>query len=465
MNEASLEAGSFRDRSAHVFHRNGEVLRALSPRGLRNWEALASTAFFERATANGALIPTERLQGPVETDALKDWAAVLRHERLPFVSYPYEWSFGMLRDAALLQLDLLLGALDAGLTIKDATPYNVQWKGTSPVFIDIGSFEGWPAGEPWVGYRQFCEMFLYPLLLAAYCDVPFQPWLRGSLEGIDAATCKRLLGVRALARPGVFPHVYLQARAQAAYDSTRRDVRDDLRAAGFGVELIKANVRRLRRLVAGLRWTPGPSAWSDYAARTHYPAADAEQKRAFVRDVAMSREWGLVWDLGCNTGSFSRIAAERAKYVVALDADHVAVERLYQDLKADRNGRILPLVGNVADPSPDLGWRHRERRRLSERGRPDLVLCLALVHHLLIGANIPMDGLLDWLYELGGDLVIEFVTRDDSMVQGLLRNREDQYSDYDQATFERCLSLRFTIAKREALMEGRRILYYARRAA
>jgi hypothetical protein len=259
----------------------------------------------------------------------------LKHQPIPFISYPYEWSFGMLQDAALLQLQLLLAALEEQMTLKDASPFNVRWRGAQPLFIDIPSFERLPPGEPWVGYRQFCQLFLYPLFLQAYKDIPFQPWLRGSLGGIEPEHCRRLLSGRALLRPGVFLHVYLQAKAQSRYAQTERDIKKELQGAGFNTALIKANVHHLRKIIQKLRWRCTQSAWSDYSDHNTYTEKDREGKKDFVRQVVRSRPWGLVWDLGCNVGVFSRIAAENARYVVAMDADHLAIERLYQTLKAE----------------------------------------------------------------------------------------------------------------------------------
>ena len=463
MNEIALEPGSFRDRTARVFYHDGKVLRGLSGPALSEFEALAGTAFYRRFTDSGGIVATERRDSPPAASASGvEWAAVLEHERVPFVSYPYEWSFEMLRDAALLHLDLVLAALDEGMGLKDASAYNVQWKGVRPVFVDVASFYQRQSREPWVGYRQFCQMFLYPLLLQAYRDVPFQPWMRGSIDGIGAEVCLLLMGTRNFLRVGVFAHVYLQAKAQAAYSATARNVKADLNAAGFDTPMIKANASRLRTLVAGLQWKPAQSAWSEYVKCGHYDDADAKQKRDFVRNVAETRHWGLTWDIGANVGVFSRIVAERADHVIAMDADHVAVDRLYQALKHEGIPNVLPLVINVTDPSPALGWRNMERKVLEDRGRPELVLALALIHHVVIGGNIPMAEFIQWLRDLGGELIIEFVTREDPMVEALLRNKDDQYDDYDEQVFERELAARFTVIKRHALGSGARILYHAR---
>jgi precorrin-6B methylase 2 len=463
MSDIALEPGSFRDRTARVFYHDGKIFRGLNETALTEWRALSTTNFFRRLSGTGAIVPTQQrdLASLPLSSSDQQWAAVLEHETLPFISYPYEWSFEMLRDAALLQLDLVLAGLDEGIGLKDSSAYNLQWKGASPVFVDVASFYKRAEGEPWLGYRQFCQMFLYPLLVQAYRDVPFQPWMRGNIDGIDAEVCLNMLSARDYLRGGVLAHVYLQAKAQKAYNATTRDVRKDLSKAGFDKRIIKANAERLRALVAGLRWKPQQSTWSDYLKSGHYEASDAAQKRDFVREAAGTRNWNLAWDIGCNVGVFSRIAAERANYVVAMDADHQAIDKLYRALKSERVSNILPLIVNVTDPSPNLGWRNMERKRINERGRPELVLALALIHHVVIGGNIPMAEFVQWLRDLGGELVIEFVTRKDPMVVTLLRNKEDHYVDYDEDVFERELAARFRIKKRQPLGSGTRIMYHA----
>jgi SAM-dependent methyltransferase len=454
----ALEPGSFRDWDSRVFHDDGRILRALSEDGLRDWLALSESRLFAEAVAEGKLVPTAR----VDEASVAGAAAVLEHERIPFVSYPYEWTFAMLREAALLQLELLRRALDEDLILKDSSAYNVQWRGTRPVFIDVGSFERLREGEPWAGYRQFCMLYLNPLLLQAYKGVDFRPWLRGSLAGITPVEARRLLSFRDLFRRGVLTNVSLHARLERKHKDSSRDVKTELRRAGFRKELIVANVRRLEKLVRRLEWQPGPSAWSGYAATTSYGEADAERKEAFVREVVHTREWGLVWDIGCNEGRHARIAAENARYVVALDGDPGVVDRLYRALAAEGATSILPLVADVTDPSPALGWHGLERQTLDARGRPELTLCLALLHHVAISGNVPVSEFLSWLAELRTELVIEFPTRDDPRVATLLkRKKAGAHPDYDREPFERALAERFTIERVEQLASGTRILYYA----
>ena len=458
------DPGSFRDRSARIFHAGEAVYRGLTAEALADWKQLSRTRFFESFTAQGRIVKTEvpPLEDLPSEPELRGWEAVLRHQRIPFISYPYEWSFGMLREAALLQLDLLAAALDEQMTLKDASPFNVQWIGAQPVFIDIASFTRLRAGEPWIGYRQFCQLYLNPLLLFAYKGVSFHAWLRGSLEGIDLNDFRRLMSLRDLLRPGVLTHVVMHSRLQDRYAGTEKNVRRVLHDAGFTTSIMRTNVNRMRRLVSALPSPGRQSAWTSYATNNTYDEQDEAGKVAFVGAVVQTVRSRRVWDLGCNTGRFSSLAAAHADYVVAVDADHAVIDALYRRLAMEGIRNVLPLVANVASPSPALGWRGVERQPLEARGRPDLVLCLALVHHLSITANLPLVEIVDWLAGLGARLVIEFVTREDPMVMRLLQQSTAIHNDYDPAIFEAALTRRYIIERRTALPSGTRILFAAR---
>jgi hypothetical protein len=457
---AGLEPGSFRDPESRVFYAGDQVYRALSADGLSDFEALQAAGLLDDAR----IVGTELVQnGAIDRSLLvHEPAGVLRHERIPFVSYPYEWTFSMLKDAALLQLDLLLEALGHDLVLKDSSPYNVQFKGARPVFVDVGSFERLREGEPWIGYRQFCMLYLYPLLLQALKDVPFQPWLRGSIDGITPAQMRSLMSLRDRFRRGMFSNVFLHARLEARYADRAEEVRRDVKRV-YRKELFVATVRKMRKLVERLSWDPPEGVWTAYGERNSYTDADAGRKDDFVRQVATSREWGLVWDIGANNGRYSRIAAEGARTVLAIDADQGPVELLYRDLRAEGDERILTLAMNLADPSPGLGWRGLERRALPDRGKPELVLALALIHHVAITANVPVREFVDWLASLGSALVIEFPTREDPMVRKLLTaKREGLHPDYELDYFERTLAEAFEVERSERLESGTRVLYFAR---
>jgi len=461
---AGLDPGSFRDRHSRVYLSGTRVLRGLSSEALAAWHLLGSSGLLEALTSTGRLVATRELGSGEIPPALREagWQGVLDHQRIPFVSYPYEWSFEMLRDAALLQLDVLRESLARGLTMKDATPYNVQLVGAAPVFIDVGSFGPYPSGESWLGYRQFCELFLNPLLLHAYRGAPLRQLLRGRLDGIPPADCLAALSWRDRLRPGVLTHVLLHAKAEARV-SSECNVTAPLAAAGFDKEMILNNLRGLSRVIRGLRPKDGKSLWVNYQEDNSYETADRHLKIEVVRREAAKVAGGLVWDLGANTGEYSRVAAEHATYVVAMDSDAACVDRLYLELKGESERRILPLVVDLADPSPGLGWRCAERAPLWDRGRPDLVLALALVHHLAIGANVPVPEIISWFAALGaGRLLVEYVAKDDAMTRRLLANKQDQYADYEQAAFEESLERHFVVEEKVALPRGTRWLYACR---
>jgi ribosomal protein L11 methylase PrmA len=459
---ARFEEGSFRDRSGRIVYSAGTVFRVLSDEALTVWESLSEKKFFKELMSQGKLVATERVGNDTlkNFDSAENWAAVLKHEKIPFVSYPYEWTFSMLKDAAILQLELLTASLREGFILKDATPYNVQWKGANPVFIDILSFKQLSKGEPWTGYKQFCEMFLFPLLLISHKDIPFHSWMRGSIDGIPVESFARLLSLKDLLKRGVFMHAYLQSKLQNKYGNNRSSVRTELKSVGFSEELIRRNILGLRKIVEGLEWRRVKSEWSDYASDNTYTSEDHEKKADFVRKAAESKHWKLAWDLGCNVGIFSRIAAKNSDYVVAMDADHLTIERLYHELEKEKSQNILPLVMNLADSSPGLGWRGQERKSMLERGKPDLILCLALIHHMVISANIPLHEFVRWLSEIGASVVIEFPLKEDAMVRHLLRNKDDQYSEYTLPEFEKLISKHFHVQAREELSSQTRVLFF-----
>ncbi|MBI5595444.1 MAG: methyltransferase [Elusimicrobia bacterium] len=453
----NYDGGSFRDPDSRVFLQGGHVLRGLSAQGAGEWRAVSKAKFFRKAVDEGRIVRSEERKGEAP------WELILVHERVPFVSYPYEWGFAMLQDAALLTLDLQLAALAEGFTLKDGSAYNVQFHGTRPIFIDVGSFERLKPGSVWAGYRQFCEQFLYPLMLRSYRGLPFGPWLRGRLEGIGAADASRLLGWRGALKPGVFPHVILQARLQKGHAADDADLRGEIKEAGFGAELLAAGLQRLRKLVSDLRWDPEVSAWSGYGCGEHYSAADLRRKDGFLREALGARARSLAWDLGANRGDYSRVLAETCHTVVALDADAATHEGLFRELRSGpMKERVLPLAVDLADPSPGQGWLGKERRRLEERGRPDFVLAFALLHHLRLSAGVPAAELADWLAGLGADAVVEFVAKEDPAARRLLARKDDRYADWTEASFQALFSSRFQVIKREALSGGLRVLFQLR---
>jgi hypothetical protein len=455
----NADPGSFRDPGGRVFVHDGEVYRTLDEHALANWEALAATEFFPREVAAGRIIATD-LTHDMEVEG--DWAGILHHERVPIITYPYEWTFSMLREAALLQLDLLLAALSEGMILKDSTPFNIQWRGAKPVFIDIGSFESLDKGDIWVGYRQFLAQYLYPLMLTAKVGVPFQPWLRGRPEGLTASQMNAVMGSRSrlLSKSGLL-HVTLPARAEKSDRGSGRDVRSEYKEAGFSTAMIEANVKGLHSIVEKLAWEPDRSRWNRYAADCEHVHLQRDAKAEFVSAVLAGGPFDTVWDVGANDGYFSKLAAEHANQVLALDADELVLDELFRSLESGGPDNVLPILQDLANPSPGIGWRGMERPPLVDRSTPDLVLALAVVHHLVIGRNVPLASFVEWLASLNSRVVLEFVPPDDPMVVALTANKKPHeiHRDYTEPSLRRYLEDRFVIEKEQAVPAGGRRLF------
>ena len=455
------DPASFKDPDARVFLYSGRVLRRFTPTGASQFRTFAATGLIDRFVSLGQVIGWEELP-PQEPPELYDDAAegtvVVEHPPVPFLSYCYEWSFEMLRGCALLHLELLRECLEYGYILKDATPYNVQFIGPRPIFIDVASFVPWNEGTPWQAYAQFCRLLLNPLLLTGLTGVQFQPWMRGSLEGIDPEELTRLLGFRKKFRRGVFLDVVLQAWINRRLGKGSVTTKGLVETTSFGRKQMLGLLARLEGTVRRLKPPGHRSKWVDYESQNSYNKEAQDFKERLVdRAVAVAAP-KLVCDLGCNTGRYSLIAARHADYVIALDKDADVIEALCHRIQ-DSHPNVLPLVMDMLNPSPDQGWNQAERGGVIGRGRVDFVLCLALVHHLAIGGNIPLKEFTTWLASFTSGGVIEFVPIADPMVQGMLRWREHAYPWYSQAEFEERLQEHFRIVERSEIPGTQRLLY------
>ena len=445
---------SFRDPSGFVYTRSGVLYRQVNRVFQNEFEAVAGSGLYDELAGQRLLVAHESVS--LDLAASPDATAVLRPEPVHFISYPYEWSFGQLRDAALLTLELQQRALGRGMTLRDASAYNVQFEGGRPVFIDTLSFEPRKEGAAWMAYRQFCEHFLVPLALMSRVDIDLGDLLRTHIDGIPLELGNTLLGSRSWRSLGLLFHVRLHAMAQRRY----RD-----RAPGTAVQrpvtsqTVLGLVRSLQSLVERLTWNPGGTEWADYTTDNNYSAEAAGAKQALVTGMLRRRGPTTVWDLGANTGDYSRAARAVAARVVSFDIDPAAVERNYRRVRADGETGILPLRMDLTNPSPALGWAHRERQSLEQRGPADALLALALVHHLAIGHNLPLERIAAFFARLGRALVIEFVPKSDSQVQRMLRSRPDIFPAYTREGFEAAFRTSFRIEAVEPVSGSERLLY------
>ena len=455
-----FDPASFRDPTGRVFRAHGRVFRTLSPEAVPAIDALFDSGLLDSAVAAGRIVATWRHRAEetgLDSDVVGE--RILEHEAIPTVTYPYEWSFSMLRDAALCALDLHLVALAKGYVLKDATPFNVQFLRGRPVWIDVPSLVPYAPGRPWTAYAQFCRTFLFPLLLTSHRGIDFRPFLRGRIDGVDLATADALLGGawNALRHRGVFTHVTLQSSLDRKFQNETFDS-ETLAAGEFTTETLAKIARGLRDVVAGLESKADSSHWIDYDA-TRDPAERA-WKEDFVREALTIATPRVVLDLGANTGRYARLAAIGAERVIAIDSDSSAIERLYLESKSRPEGpRMLGLVLDLLDPSPALGWGLHERSPWTSRVTGDYFLALALVHHVAVAGNAPMSEFVELLSGLGERGVVEFVGPADPLARRLLVRRDTPPMGYDRENFERLLAAKFRVAARSELPGGDRTLY------
>ena len=445
------DSGSFRDPSGHVVVESGRVLRWVNASYRPHYDA------FHDSEASRLLRERRLLVGYREIEPVPEGAyRLLETEKIPFVSYPYEWSFGQLQAAALLTLDIQLLLLEHGFTLKDATPFNVQFLGTRPVFIDLLSFEVLEPGRPWQAYRQFCESFLAPLLLMAHVDLDLGRLLQIHLDGIPLALCSALLPLSAKVRPKTYLHLVLHARLGAS----QRTDREPKAPRPVDTASLAVIARQLRSLIAALEPRSDDSLWTEYyESHLNYTDEGIRHKKEVVETALNELRPHTVWDLGCNVGLFSRICAEAGAAVVAFDSDPSCVERLFRRLREEQEERILPLRLDLANPSPALGWDNRERRSLLDRGAADLVLALGLTHHLRLTHNVPFAMQADFLSRCGSHLLVEYVGPDDEMVKRLARHKESLLADYSEASFLAAFEGHFSLGRRVAVADSQRVLF------
>lgn len=451
------DPASFRDPAGVVFYENGMVKRRIHSCYMPQYRKLTGSGLYRELVSAGMLIPHRELPEESGPDEL-----VIRPLRVPMISYPYEWPFGMLRDAALLTLRIHKTALRYGMSLKDASAYNIQFIAGRPVLIDTLSFEMYQDGEPWCAYGQFCRHFLAPLLLMCHTDLRLNQLLRVYMDGIPLDLADRLLN----GKGGWTARVHIRWHARAIRNHGE-DGREERRKKVLRLPLSRqlAMIESLETAVGRLRLRNTVTEWGDYYSGTNYSAEAATGKSEYVRKLLAETGAGTVWDLGANDGRYTRLALDSgASLAIAFDMDPVAVERNYNTVRKSGEN-ILPLLLDLSNPSPSIGFANRERTALPCRGMPDCILMLAVIHHLAISNNLPFERIAEWLGGLTAFLIIEFVPKDDSQVRRLLRNRADVFPGYTQEEFERVFSRVFQLRRRFPLPGSLRTLYLWERRA
>ena len=452
LNSRQLPA-SFRDPSGFLFSRGGVLYRQVNRVYEQEYNRLFESGLYEKLVRARLLIPhVEVDQAPAEPESAYK---VIQPERAPFISYPYEWSFSQLKDAAVVTLSIQRRALKLGMSLKDASAYNIQFVRGKATLIDTLSFETYKEGQPWVAYRQFCQHFLAPLALMALKDVRLNQLLRVYIDGLPLDLASELLPWKSRLNFGLLTHIHVHASAQKRYAG--EEIKS--RGGAMSKQAMIGLIDNLEATIKKLAWIPKGTEWGNYYDITNYSDSAFEHKRGLVADWANRVQPSVAWDLGANNGVFSRAINTPGTFVVSFDIDPAAVEKNYLQMKNEKTESLLPLLLDLTNPSPSIGWANRERESFGSRGPADMVLALAIVHHLAISNNVPLLQLAEFFAKIGKCLVIEFVPKSDSQVKKLLASREDIFHNYTVEGFESAFREKFIIHEKVPVQESERVLY------
>lgn len=448
-------ASSFRDPSGFLFKRDGVLYRQVNQSYQENYDQIIASGLSAELISKGQLVAHDEAEiTPFEPDKAYK---VIKPKRIPFISYPYEWSFSQLKDAALLTLEITKQALSKGMILKDASAYNIQFLDGKPILIDTLSFDLYQEGSPWEAYRQFCQHFVAPLGLASLVDIRLIQLMRVYIDGIPLDLASELLpGKTRLGLSGLALHIHMHARMQRQFANS-----NDAQPAE--AKLTKSALLNLlnglRETINGLTWEAKGTEWGEYYNATNYSTEALRQKGKIVAGMIEAAAPATLWDLGANNGLFSREASKRGVLTVASDIDPAAVEKNYLAIKQNQEKNLLPLVIDLTNPSAAIGWANQERDSFSHRGPVDMVMALALIHHLAISNNVPFASLAAYFASLTKWAIVEFVPKSDSQVKRLLKTRKDIFTEYSENGFEEEFTRWFTIEQKVPVPGSQRTLY------
>lgn len=460
------EYGSFRDRSGFIIYNDGKVYRVINEVYKQRYDYLLSSGLNNLLVNQELLIPHVELSPDLwseeisKSETAKQIYKIIQPETIQHISYPYEWCFQQLKDAALLTLKIQLKALEHNMTLKDASAFNVQFRNGKPVFIDTLSFDYYKEGDPWIAYRQFCSHFLAPLAVMSNVSTELAKLSQLYIDGIPLQLASTLLPTKTKVSAFYFLHIHYHAKLEAKYSGNT----DTEKVKRYLSKTKQARViHHLASGIQSMKLRTKNSEWSNYYDEFSYSDIAVENKKQIVKEWASAIAPKIAWDLGCNTGMFSEAVQPFCEQVISFDNDHLAIQKFYADVKEKGYKNILPLIMDLNNPSAAIGWANQERKSFTERSKADLILALALIHHLAIGNNVPLFNLAEFMSRQTEWLIIEFVPKQDKQVQRLLVTREDIFTDYTQQSFETAFEHFFVIEKKQPIIETERTLYLMKR--
>ena len=452
MKISKIENSSFRDRSGFLFYYENEIYRIINFSYKKQYEKFMNSELYQKLEEKNLIISHSEIEN-LDIDC--DYYKIIKPEKIPFISYPYEWSFSQLKDAALLTLRIQKAAMKYGMTLKDGSAFNIQFHNGHPIFIDTLSFEIYEEGQIWKPYKQFCQHFLAPLALISKKDVRLNLLSKTFIDGIPIDLAAKLLPKTTFGNFGLMAHIHAHAKSQKHYEDKDAKIKQKTLSKRSFEGLIES----LKSSIEKMTWNEDNTEWGDYYSDTNYTEKSFEEKKQFISLAIDQVKPKLVWDMGANTGVFSRLASTKGINTISYDIDPLAVEKNYLLSSQNSEQNILPLILDLTNPSSGIGWNHNERMSIIQRGPADMVFALALVHHLAISNNVPLNKIAEFFSQISKFLIIEFVPKSDSQVKRLLLTRDDIFENYDEKNFEIEFSKFFKIINSKKILDSERTIY------
>ncbi len=455
----TYDTGSFRDPTGRVFYSDNKIYREIFPSGLEKYNFIKNTNILQELVEKQYLVNSFESKDDEHLKSKKD-SIIVRHKKIDYISYPYEWSFSQLQDAAIFHLDLQLFLLEKNAKLVDASAYNVQFLNNKPIFIDLLSIDKYKEGEFWAAHKQFCENFLNPLILASKKSINFNNLFRGNLNGISTGELCSMLNFFDYLNPVIFINVYMlniiENRSKRDPIKTINSIKNK---KGLSKSSFKFLLLRLKKFIKKLKINNQVTVWENYSETNTYSDEEEVKKIEIVENFFQANNFRILADLGCNDGKYSKIASKnKIEKIIAFDFDLKVIDKAYLYCKKN-NLNILPLYLDFSNPSSNLGWLEKERKSFKTRANFDCILALALIHHLAIAKNIPLTDAIDFLISLAPKGLIEFVPKEDPTVKLMMSLKGDIFPDYTEENFKRILEKKVKIEKIITVSKTNRKIY------
>lgn len=449
---------SYRDPSGFIFTKDNIIFRAINNIYKENYIYFMESGLYKELCSKNYIIPHEETEELNNIISDENIFKIIKPKKIPFITYPYEWCFSQLKDAAILTLKIQKIALKYNMILKDASAYNIQFLDGKPIFIDTLSFEMYNGDSTWIAFNQFTKHFIVPLILMSYKDIRLNQLLISNIDGIPVDLANNILPISSKLNPFVFMNIKMQTKFQKKYENKDQNVVENKDINNNKDKLINLNIYlqdNLNKLKLKLKNTE----WGEYYSTTNYDDISFQHKKTIVEDFINISNPTSLWDFGANNGLFTRIASNKNINSLAFDIDPLACEFNYNQIKENNEKNILPVLFDLTNPSPSIGWANEERDSISYRDKPDIIMALALIHHLAISNNLNFDKIANYFSSLSKKLIIEFVPKEDSQVQKLLLTRKDIYEEYNIEHFETSFSKYYKIINKKNINNSKRTIY------